>query len=183
MTRPQAWSLHVSTLLVGLTGIVYGYMRYCAQPEDPYSLVNHPWQPALRDAHILLAPLMVFSVGWIWQDHVWKRVRTGFRRRRRSGWALFALAGPMVLSGYLLQVAAEPCWRNVWIVLHVGGSGLWIAVYLVHPWLPRGGGRAGALRAAAAPASPGGTPDPLAKAPPPGGASRPADGAGGRAPS
>ena len=117
---------------MGITGVVYGYMRYFAEPADPYAVVNHPWQPVLRDTHIVTAPLLVFAVAWVWQDHVWKRVRSGFRARRSTGLALFALFVPMVLSGYLLQVAVEPAWKNVWIVLHVATSCVWTVGFLVH---------------------------------------------------
>lgn len=177
MTRSQARSLHAATLLVGLTGLVYAYMRYIAEPADPFALSNHPYEPLLRDLHILCAPLLVFACGWIWQEHVWKRVAAKFAQRRRSGLALFALAAPMVLSGYFLQVSAEPAWRNFWIVLHVATSGLWLLAYLVHQFSPRRGAAVG-LRAGPAPDGPADTPAPRATAPPPTNASKPGGGGG-----
>lgn len=178
MTRAQARCLHAATALVGLTGLVYAYMRYLAQPEDPFALVNHPREPLLRDLHILSAPLLVFACGWVWQEHVWKRVRTGFRARRTSGLALFASAAPMILSGYFLQVSAEPAWRNLWIVVHLATSAVWLAAYLVHQLAPR---RAAALTADRAAAGSADRPVPAGTAPPPGGASMPAGDGGARA--
>lgn len=151
MTRAQAWTVHASTALVGLTGLVYGYMRYLARPADPFAIVNHPWQPALRDWHIVSAPLLVFACGWVWREHVWNRVRSGFARRRRTGLALFGLVAPMVLSGYLLQVSVEPGWRLTWIVVHVGTSCLWLGAYLVHQGLAGARRLAGCLRGRGAP--------------------------------
>ena len=137
MTRGEAWFAHASNLLVGGTGLVYGWMRYFAEPADEFSVVNHAWEPDLRYQHILFAPLVVFSVGLIWRTHVWKRVRSGFRVRRKLGLVLTAIVFPMIASGYLVQVTVGEGWRDAWIVVHVASSCLWILTYLVHQMLPR----------------------------------------------
>ncbi len=137
MTRGSARFLHVSTALVGGSGLVYAWMRYLVEPADEFAVVNHPWQPDALHAHIAVAPLLVFACGWIWLDHVWRRVRSGFAGRRRSGLALFALFGPMVLSGYLLQISEAELAREIWIVTHVATSLLWTSAYLVHQLAPR----------------------------------------------
>ncbi len=85
MSRGEAWLQHVANVLVGGTGLVYGWMRYFASPFDEFARVNHPWQPDLQGLHVVTAPLLVFASGLIWRDHVWKRVRSGFRPRRRLG--------------------------------------------------------------------------------------------------
>lgn len=138
MTRAEAWFSHVSNLLVGGTGLVYAWTCYLTEPADPLAIANHPWQPALRHLHLLVAPLLVFACGLVWREHVWKRVRSGYPARRRSGLGLFALFAPMALSGYLLQTAADERWQRVWIVLHVASSLLWVLAYAVHQLSPRG---------------------------------------------
>ncbi len=137
MTRAEAWCLHASNVLVGGTGLVYGWMRYFAQSEDEFAIVNHPWQPTFQHAHVVVAPLLVFAVAMVWRLHVWKRIRSGFRSRRNSGWALFLMVWPMILSGYLLQVSAEEFWRQAWVAVHVATSALWCMAYLVHPVRPK----------------------------------------------
>ena len=137
MTRPQAWSIHLTNLLVGATGVALGVMAYALEPADEFAIVNHPWQPTMRHAHILLAPALVFAVGWIWQAHVWPRLRSGYRSHRRTGWVLVVSLAPMVLSGYALQVAEQEGWRTVWIWTHGVTSCAWLLFALVHPWLPR----------------------------------------------
>ena len=138
MTRREAWFLHASTALVGGTGLVYAWMRYLAEPVDPYAIVNHPWQPTLQHAHIVVAPLLVFGCGLVWRDHVWKRIHAGFRPKRRTGLGLVVLLGPMVLSGYLLQVATGELWQPFWVVVHVVTSCVWLPAYLVHQLLRAG---------------------------------------------
>jgi hypothetical protein len=132
MTRFEAWLLHCATLLVGGGGLVYSWMRYAARPADPFAVVNHPWQPQVQHLHVLAAPLLVFALGLIWRGHAWAGVRLAIVARRRSGWVLLSTATPMVASGYLLQTATEPSWRQAWLAIHLGASALWLAGYLAH---------------------------------------------------
>lgn len=138
MTRSEAWLVHASCALVGVTGVIYGWMRYFAEPADEFAVVNHPAQPLLQHLHVLVAPLLVFACGLVWRDHVWARIRSSFPLRRPTGLLLAALFAPMAASGYGLQVAVDDVWRRVWIVVHVATSVLWIGGYLVHQLSPRG---------------------------------------------
>ncbi len=137
MGRALAWFVHVSVALVAVTGLVYAWMRYLAEPSDPFAVVNHPWQPHVQAAHVLAAPLSLFAVALIWRDHVWARFRSGFRAHRRSGLTLLVSLAPMAASGYLLQVSVDETWRQVWIVVHVATSLAWVAVYPWHPLVRR----------------------------------------------
>lgn len=132
MSRIEAWFLHLSTLLVGGTGLVYAWMRYLLEPADPFAVVSHPLQPTFQHLHIWTAPLVVFAAGLIWRDHIWKHFRQGVRGRRRSGLALLFNLIPMVVSGYLIQTAVTPAWRTAWVVIHLTASGLWLAGYAGH---------------------------------------------------
>ncbi len=138
MTRNEARNLHIATALVGVSGLVYAWMRYFVEPDpESFSVVNHPWQPSLRDTHLITAPLLVFACGLVWRAHVWLRVRSSFQPRRKTGLALAVLLAPMVLTGYALQVAVEDPWRDIWIVSHVASSVLWLATYAIHQFSPR----------------------------------------------
>jgi hypothetical protein len=132
MTRGEAWTAHVAALGVGGTGLVYAWMRYLCTPADEFALVNHPLQPATQHLHLWLAPLLVFAVGLLWRDHVWKRVRTGFPVRRPTGLVLFALFVPMVLSGVGVQVAEADWARTLAVWTHAVSGILWCVAYVVH---------------------------------------------------
>ena len=111
---------------------MYAWMRYFAEPADEFAIVNHPWQPWMQAAHIVLAPLLVLALGMIWRLHVWAKLRANRKGRRLTGWVLALLAFPMVVSGYLLQVASDEAWRNAWIWLHALSSVVWTVAYLFH---------------------------------------------------
>lgn len=126
----NAWErrcVHAGNLLVGGTGLVYAWMLYLIEPVDPFSVVHHPWQPAVQHLHVWTAPLLVFGAGLIWREHIWKHWKQGVRSRRRSGLSLLLTLAPMVASGYLLQTAVDETWRSVWIGIHLAASGLWLA--------------------------------------------------------
>lgn len=156
MSRFEAWILHVASVLVGGTGLVYAWMVYLARAADPDAVVNHPLQPTLQHLHILVTPFLVFAAGLVWHRHAWQQYRRGNGRRRRSGVSLIMTLVPMVTSGYLIQTAVEGDWRRIWVAIHLVTSGLWLLGYLVHQvpavwgWL-RGGrarsqGEGGELR-------------------------------------
>ena len=132
MNRVTAWSLHTSTLLVGGTGIVYAWMRYFTAPADEFAIVGHPWQPHVQHLHLWTAPLLVFGIGLIWRDHIWRHYSRGVRDRRRSGLSLLLGCAPMIVSGYLIQTAVGDVWRQAWIALHLVASGLFLLGYSVH---------------------------------------------------
>ena len=132
MSRLEAWFVHLATLLVGGTGLVYAWMRYFAHSDDPFAVVGHPWQPATQHLHVLAAPLLVFAIGLIWKAHAWAGLRLRVAARWASGVSLLATAGPMIVSGYLLQTATAPGWRKVWRAIHLTASALWMGGYLMH---------------------------------------------------
>jgi hypothetical protein len=150
VSRTLAWFVHLSNAAVGLTGLVYAWMRYAMEPGDPYSVVAHPAQPFVQHTHLWAAPFAVFAVGLIWQQHVWKHWRRRLSARRRTGLMLMTTAAPMILSGYLIQTAVTPTWRTVWIVAHLGTSALWVAGYLGHALLKKNGTKSSMGRTAPA---------------------------------
>lgn len=132
MTRFDAFLLHLSNGLVMATGLVYAWMAYFVKSEDEFAVVNHPWQPDVQHLHILAAPFLVFVLGHLWHRHAWPHFDNGTRPGRRSGIGMVAMALPMIASGYLIQVAVEPVWRNAWVVTHCATAALWILGYVAH---------------------------------------------------
>ncbi len=126
--------MEIAASAVGGSGVVYGLLRYFLGGEpDPYSSVaRHPWEPAARDVHLLLAPLLVLGLALIWNGHIRPKYISGARKRRRSGISLMLLSLPMVFSGYLLQIAIDDFWRLIWIWTHGLTSVVFILAFFVH---------------------------------------------------
>jgi hypothetical protein len=132
VSRFERRLLHLATLLVGGTGLIYVWMLYFVRPADPYAVVNHPWQPQVQHLHVLAAPLLVFGAGVIWRRHVWAQWQRRVPQGLKSGVALGLTLLPMIASGYLIQTAMDDTWRKIWVGVHLTTSGLWLAGYVVH---------------------------------------------------
>jgi hypothetical protein len=124
---------------VAATGAGLGVLKYLVPPDpEAFSVVGHPWQPAFLDAHVLAAPLMLLAVGMLLRGHELRRLRLRtFRESRRSGLAVVVLLGPLVASGYLLQVVTSEAIRGVLVVTHVVTGTLYATVHLAHLWAAR----------------------------------------------
>ena len=132
MSRTQVAYLHLTAALTAATGVVYAWMKYFMKSNDEFSVVNHPLQPYMLDAHVVVAPFLVFAFGWIFSDHIWPRFRFGFPGNRRSGLAAMSMIVPMTLSAYLLQVATNEGVRKAMAAAHWITSGLFVIVYVAH---------------------------------------------------
>lgn len=110
MTRAQKAWLYASVSAAAMTGLAFAGMKYVLEREDPFSAYNHPLQPHALSAHVLVVPVLVFVVGWVFGAHVVRQARSG-RGGRRSGWVMLGAALPMAVTGYLLQVVTSAGWR------------------------------------------------------------------------
>lgn len=141
MTRFERWAIWSTSAATAITGLVYAWMKYLMTPSQPWAVVNHPLQPLVLKAHILVAPLLVFAVGLITSRHVWRHVRGGVRTARRSGLVSFLSLAPMVLSGYLLQTATGALWLRGLAVAHIGLGLVYTVGMVAHRVAAPGRGR------------------------------------------
>lgn len=131
----QRWTLLGGTVLVGLTGLVYAWMKYLLVPETEWAVINHPLQPWVLKAHIISAPILVFGIGAIFFDHLLRHLRSGIAPGRRSGIAVSLVLLPMILTGYLIQSVTHVGWLRAMVWGHVISSLLYLAFYGIHAWL------------------------------------------------
>lgn len=106
MTGFERWSVWLTTAGTLVTGVVYWWMKDLMPPPDPFAVVNHPLQPWMLNAHILIAPLQVFAVGLITSRHIWRHYRMGVKKGRRSGILAAGTFIVLALTGYGLQVVS-----------------------------------------------------------------------------
>ena len=133
MSRPDRLLLHAATLLAAVTGCAVIWMKYFMKSTDPFSVVNHPWQPQMLAAHVLAAPVLVFALGLIARGHILDRLGEGPRNGSgRSGIAATLIVLPMVATGYVLQVATDPRPRHALAVGHLASGLLFTILYALH---------------------------------------------------
>ena len=131
--RPFAkWLVWVSSIATVLTGSVYFWMDRMMAPVDEFAVINHPLQPLVLKAHILVAPLLVFAIGVIAVDHIWKYFRGTIRRARRTGLTAMWPVLPMVVTGYLIQAVTHETWLAVIAWAHIGSAAAYALGLLGH---------------------------------------------------
>ena len=132
MTWTEKVLLWGSTLVVGATGLLYAWMKYLLAPVDPYAAVNHPLQPLVLKIHVVAAPFLVFAVGLVFTQHIWRQLRSGLKRGRRSGTSTIVTLVPMVLSGYLIQTVTSEGWLWWLAMIHLTTGTLFILGFCAH---------------------------------------------------
>jgi hypothetical protein len=132
MTRLQIVILHLSTALLTLTGVVFAWMKYGMTTDDPFAVANHPLQPWMLTVHVVVAPVLVFALGWITSSHIIPKLWNAAGGKRSTGLATTWIAAPMVLTGYLLQVSSAETLRQVMTWSHWVAAGLFVIGYLAH---------------------------------------------------
>jgi len=130
--RWERWSINGLSLVVAATGFVYFWMKYLIAPDDPFAVVNHPWQSAMLNLHVIASPIFILIFGIVFNSHVMKKLRAPRLPNRRSGYVSLATFAIMVLSGYLLQITSSEWWLQALVVAHVGSGALFTLVYGTH---------------------------------------------------
>ncbi|MDT8370217.1 MAG: hypothetical protein RQ745_13505 [Longimicrobiales bacterium] len=128
----EKWLLWISTALVGATGVAYFWVKYFMEPAQPWDVVAHPIEPWLLRAHIVTAPLLVFAIGLVTTNHIWKHFRSGTRAGRASGLTAMVVGGPMVVTGYLIQVITHPGWLRAMAIAHIVTSLVFLLGFVLH---------------------------------------------------
>ncbi|HET9948720.1 MAG TPA: hypothetical protein VFQ22_07350 [Longimicrobiales bacterium] len=142
------WLVLLSSTVTGASGVVLWWMEHVMEPVDEFAVVSHPLQPLVLKTHIVAAPFLVFAVGLIAADHVWKHWRTGVRRGRRSGLSAMWVFVPMVLTGYLVQAVTSVTWLEVVAWVHVITGVVYLVGFALHQVVARRRPAAGRSRAA-----------------------------------
>lgn len=132
MKRWERWTFNGLALAVAATGFVYLWMKYVMHTDDPFAVVNHPWQAAMLDLHLVASPGFVLMFGIVFNSHVMKKLRATRLPNRRSGYVSLGTFAAMVISGYLLQVSWSEAWLRALVVLHVGAGALFSVAYGAH---------------------------------------------------
>ena len=137
----ERWAFNALHTVVGLTGFVYLYMKLVLVTDDPFAIINHPWQPAMLSIHVVAAPVFIAFFGMLFRSHSLRKLRSGNPANRRSGWTSIIGFSTMALSGYFIQIGTSPAFITFSIWLHIVTGTLFVlsyAVHLVNGWRIKG---------------------------------------------
>ncbi len=132
MTWWERRGFNASCVVVGATGFAYWYMKYVLVTDDPFAIINHPWQPAMLSIHLVAATPFVAFFGMLFRSHSFGKIRSAQPANRRSGWTSLLGFAAMALSGYFIQVTSSPALITAWIWIHVATGTLFVIGYGVH---------------------------------------------------
>ena len=132
MKRWERWTFNGLAAAVAATGFAYLWMKYLLHTDDPFAVVNHPWQTAMLDMHLLASPAFALMFGIVFNSHVMKKLRATRLPNRRSGYVSLGTFAAMIVSGYLLQVSWSEWWLQALVVLHVVSGAIFTAAYGAH---------------------------------------------------
>ena len=130
--RAERWFFNAMHAVITLSGVAYFSMKYLMTTDDPFALINHPWEPAMLSIHVFVAPLGVFLFGMVFRSHTLRKLLQASPVNRRSGLTSAGAFLVMTLSGYLIQVATSPAVIAFAIWTHVATSVLFVAAYGAH---------------------------------------------------
>jgi len=128
----ERWTFGLLAMGVAVTGAAYFWMKYLVVSDDPFAVVNHPWQGAMLAAHVVLAPALILMFGILLNGHVLRKLGARNMPNRRSGLVSFWMFAVMTVSGYLLQVVTADAWLRALIALHVASGTVFSVVYGAH---------------------------------------------------
>jgi hypothetical protein len=132
MKRWERWSFNLASLVIAITGFAYFWMKYLLTTDDPFAVVNHPWQGLMLQVHVLAAPLFILVFGIVLNSHVMKKLRASKLPNRKTGYTSLATFALMVASGYLLQIASSDAWLQGLVAVHVASGAIFSLVYAGH---------------------------------------------------
>ena len=132
MTRFQRCLFWASSVATGVTGAAYWWMQNMMEPVSEWAVINHPLQPWVLKANIVVAPVLIFAVGLIAGQHIWNHFRTSIQTARRTGLVTMYVMGPLVISGYLIQVVTHSGWLAGVVWVHIGTGVLYLLGIAAH---------------------------------------------------
>ena len=135
MQKNERWLHHSANIIVGVSGLIYFYMLYLIEPTEnkEFSVLNHPHQNLILNAHILAAPLLIFAVAYTAKSHILTKIKSHYKGPgRKSGLLLISLFLPMVMSAYIMQTTSNEGIKQVMVYAHNITSIFWVLAYIVH---------------------------------------------------
>lgn len=100
--------------------------------ESDYGPRPHELTATWLHLHIITAPIVILTVGYLLPIHILPKVKKGSSPRKRSGIFMVVSFAVMVISGYLLQMGFSANFDKATGLVHSIISGIWGVLLLWH---------------------------------------------------
>jgi thiamine biosynthesis lipoprotein len=135
--RIAKWIWYFTVSVVGITGVGLIWTRYFLASDDPFSIINHPMEPYLRNIHIFVAPLLLIAFGYYLRDHFFPRIYNGKYSGKKSGLSIVLLISVQVVSGYWMQTTIDMDFRNILMIIHISAGLGFLFIMSIHFYTAR----------------------------------------------
>ena len=130
--RFERWGFNAAYAAMTVSGAAYFGMKYLMATDDPFAVVNHPWEPTMLALHVVAGPVAIALFSLAFRSHGLPKVWQATAVNRKSGLVAAAVLVVLVASGYLNQVATHPTVLQASIWTHVGAGGVFAVTYAIH---------------------------------------------------
>ena len=132
MTWWERWAFNALHVIVAGSGLVYFWMKNVMVSDDPFAIINHPWQSTSLSLHLLASPFFIAFFGMLFRSHSLRKILSSNPANRRTGWTSLVSFSAMAISGYLIQIAATSWLISMAIWTHIVTSLFFVVGYTVH---------------------------------------------------
>ena len=130
--KVERWGFNGAYAAITLSGAAYFVMKYLMATDDPFAVVNHPWEPTMLATHVIAGPIAIALFSLAFRSHGLPRLWQASAVNRKSGLAAGGVFIVLIGSGYLNQVATDAIVLEASIWTHVSAGGIFVALYAVH---------------------------------------------------
>ena len=90
-----------------LSGAAYFIMKHLMATDDPFAVVNHPWEPTMLAIHVVAGPIAIALFSLAFRSHGLPKIWEATAVNRKSGLAASGVLIVLVGSEHLNQVATN----------------------------------------------------------------------------
>ena len=128
----ERWGFNAAYAAMALSGAGYFIMKYLMATDDPFAVVNHPWEPTMLAIHVVAGPVAIALFSLAFRSHGLPKLWQATAVNRKSGLTAGAVFIVLIGSGYLNQVATNPIVLEGSIWMHIGAGGVFVVAYAIH---------------------------------------------------
>ena len=128
----ERWGFNAAFAAMTLSGTAYFVMKYLMATDDPFAVVNHPWEPTMLAVHVVAGPIAIALFSLAFRSHGLPKIWQATAVNRKSGLAASGVLVVLIASGYLNQVATDPSVLETSIWTHVGAAAIFVIAYAIH---------------------------------------------------